>query len=124
MAHLDGGGYPKRAQGSSTEPCMTSLRLSAKLASATARNPEPFRHGSSDACLPTRVAAKLCESIVVALESLGAISQHQRVPVALPIQWLDRRGFVDHARIVEQQQRPRLGQRETLAIGASRFEYA
>ena len=46
---------------------------------------------------------------------VGAQGHHQRVTMALSAQRLNRRAFVNHARIVQQQQRPSLRQGEPLA---------
>ena len=43
---------------------------------------------------------------------------YQGIAVSIGGQRLDRRGLVNHPQIVQQQQRPRLAQREALAIGA------
>src|SRR6218665_1722620 len=58
------------------------------------------------------------------LEAPAAEGQHQRVAPARALHRLDWRGLVDHARIVQEQQRPGLGQREALAVGALGLEHA
>ena len=55
---------------------------------------------------------------------VGAQGHHQRVTMALSAQRLDRRAFVNHARIVQQQQRPSLRQGEPLASWPVGVEHA
>src|SRR6478672_8998808 len=60
---------------------------------------------------------------VVALEPRRAVRQDQRVAIPEVGLWLDRRGLVDHPRIVQQQQRPGLGEGEALSIRAVGLEH-
>src|SRR5574337_1633736 len=57
-------------------------------------------------------------------ETIHAPGQDQGVARPLRLERLDRRRFMDHPRIVEQQHRPGLGQREALAAGAVGLEHA
>nr|GEU28476.1 hypothetical protein [Tanacetum cinerariifolium] len=64
------------------------------------------------------------QGFFLALEAPGAPREDQRIAVAVRVQRLDRRRFVDHGGVVEQQHGPRFGHGETLAVGAFGFEYA
>src|SRR3982751_447213 len=61
---------------------------------------------------------------LIALEIAGSVSEHQRVAITISLEGLDRRRFVDHAGVVQQHERPWLGQREALAIRAIGGEHA
>ena len=58
------------------------------------------------------------------LKTPVSISQHQGVANTRFTSGLNRRGFVDYACVVEQQQRPRFSQSETYAVRAVCIEYA
>src|SRR5580658_10288400 len=58
------------------------------------------------------------------LESGRAVSNDERIAHALRAVRLDRRGFVDDARIVHEQHRPRFVHGEALARSATRIEHA